>query len=172
MVLFIGDAAVETVAWIAAAGAVLGALIGASTGGAVDFVMERMREGRDAKVGARLVRLDLALAASQLKQTEEDGRWWVFFNTRMDGWAVHKTSLTARLDNDDFETVTQAVAELERFGADMRQAPLEEGASFRVIPDSALPQIRAMRTNATKAFNALAPIAEGATTNRLLHDQP
>jgi len=96
-----------------------GALIGATTGGIVDFVLERLREKRDAKVGARLVRLDLALAASQIRSAEADGKWWVFFNTTMHGWEAHRTSLAARLNEDAFEAITQSVAELQRFGADM-----------------------------------------------------
>ena len=46
---------------------------------------------------ARLVRLDLALAASQLKAAEDEGTWWVFYSTHMEGWESHRASLAARL---------------------------------------------------------------------------
>lgn len=45
----------ETAAWIAASGAALGALIGATAGGFVHLMVERTKEKRDAKIGARLV---------------------------------------------------------------------------------------------------------------------
>jgi hypothetical protein len=166
-----GDVSAEAVAWIAAGGAVAGALIGSAAGGVVDFLLERQRERRDAKVGARLVRLDLALAADQLKQAEGDGQWWVFFSTSMPGWEGHLASLSARLDERDFEVVTQSVAELQRFGADMKQAPLEPGASFRLVntPES-LKALHKMRVNATKAYNALAKLAKQGTVEGLLHE--
>lgn len=161
----------ETVAWIAAAGASGGALVGATAGGVVDFGLDRLRERREAKVGARLLRLDLALAASQLKDAEDDGKWWVFFNTRMPGWQAHRDSLTARLRHGDFETVTQSVAELERFGEDMKQAPLDSGASFRTVARSK-DSIRRMRSNATHAYNALAKLSGGERVpgEKLLHE--
>jgi hypothetical protein len=164
-------ASTETVAWIAAAGATAGALVGATVGGLVDYALDRLRERRDAKVGARLVRLDLALAARQLKEAEQDGKWWVFFNTRMPGWEKHRVSLTARLEHDDFERVTQAVAELERFGEDMKQAPLDTGASFRTVSPST-GALRTMRSNATAAHNALAKLAGGERLpdGHLLHE--
>ncbi len=151
-------------------GATLGALIGATAGGFVDFTLERLREGRDAKVGARLVRLDLALAAGQIKDAEGTGQWWVFFDTTMEGWAAHRASLAARLSDSDFEAVTQSVAELERFGADMKQAPLEPGASFRTLSPTSVAALNTMRRNATLAYNALAKLAKGDQSAELLHD--
>jgi membrane protein YqaA with SNARE-associated domain len=62
----------ETVALIAAGGTAVGALIGSTTGGLVDFWLDRARERRRAKVGARMVRADLALAASRLKAMEDE----------------------------------------------------------------------------------------------------
>src|SRR5262249_14806907 len=69
-----GDVSAETVAWIAVGGTAIGALLGSTTGGVVDFVLERLRERREAMVGARLVRLDLAMAGPFLKGFGEDGR--------------------------------------------------------------------------------------------------
>ena len=159
----------ETVALIAAAGAALGALIGAASGGVVEFLLDRAREKRDAKVGARLVRLDLALAASQLKAAEGEGKWWVFYSTSMEGWEAHRTSLAARLDDDDFETVTQSVAELQRFGVQVKQMTPAQGRSFHDLGLSAAVFGR-MRENATNAYNALAKLAKQRPVQGLLHD--
>jgi hypothetical protein len=157
----------ETAAQIAALGAVGGALVGVTGGGVVDFVLDRLREGRDARVGARLVRLDLAVASDQLQSAERDGKWWVFFNTTMSGWEAHKTSLAARLQDDDFEAVTQAVAELGRFGVDMQRAPLEPNTTFRLVDAAPL---HAMRVNATTAHTALAKLAKQKPVEGLLPD--
>jgi hypothetical protein len=46
----------ETAAWIAVIGALGGALIGVTVGGIVDFILERLRERREAMVGAVLCR--------------------------------------------------------------------------------------------------------------------
>jgi len=165
-----GGVGIEAAAWIAVVGTALGALIGATSGGLVDLVLERMREARDAKVGARLVRLDLALAASQMKDAEDTGCWWVFFDTKMDAWAAHRASLAARLSDQDFETVTQAVAELERFSADMKQAPRDPDASFRTLSPASQEALLTMRGNATLAYNALARMARGEGSAELLHD--
>lgn len=163
------SASTETVALIASAGTAVGAVVGATAGGVVDLAIARASERRDAKAGARLVRADLAVAASQLREAEHEGKWWAFFNTRMDAWAAHRASLSARLDDARFEVVTQAVMELERFGADMKQAPLAPGASFRDVSASST-ALRTMRENATAAYNALADEAEGRPVNGLLHE--
>jgi hypothetical protein len=111
----------------------------------------------------------LAVAASELKEAEDDGKWWVFFSTRMDGWAAHRSSLSARLGEEQFETVTQAVMELERFGADMMQAPLVAGTGFRDVSSNAS-ALNKMRANATAAYNALANEAQAQEASGLLHD--
>lgn len=159
----------QTVAWIAVIGATGGALIGATAGGLVDFLLERARERRDAKVGARLVRLDLAVAADQIKAAEGEYKWWTFYNTRMEGWQAHRASLAARVDDDDFELITQAVAELQRFHEDMQQAPLVPDASFRLLSPTSVEALQRMRRNATVAYNALATLAKGKTVEGLLH---
>src|SRR5438105_11466197 len=102
----------EAVAFIAAGGAVVGALIGSVAGGAVDFSMERVRERRRAKVGARMVRVDLTLAASRLKAIEDERKWWDFYDFPMSAWSVYEDALAARLSSEELKPVTQAVGGL------------------------------------------------------------
>jgi hypothetical protein len=157
------------VALIAVGGTALGALVGAAAGGLVDYLLEERRDQREAKVGARLTRLDLALAASQLKFAEDDGKWWVFYDTDMSGWAERRAFLAAKLSKEDFETVTQSVAELERFGKKIQQAPIPPGLAYRGVVNSKA-SLNTMRVNATKAYNALAPLAEADEETGTLHD--
>lgn len=164
-----GDVSGETAAWIAVVGALGGALIGATVGGIVDFILERVRERREALVGARLVRDDIAIAASLLKEAEDDGKWWVWFETPMDGWHAHRTALGARLTPEEFEVVTQSVVELERLGKAMDQSPIQPGSGYRDIP--AADKLRVMRGDATAAFNTLQRLAGGERIDTgLLHD--
>lgn len=93
----------------------------------------------------------------------------MFFNTRMEAWEAYRAALASRLGEDQFEAVTQAVAELERFGVDMAQAPLVPGATFRDVSRSRDP-ILTMRRNTTAAYNALARLARGRQSAGLLHD--
>jgi hypothetical protein len=57
-----------------------------------------LRERREAKVGARLVRTDLALAASHLKNAEDDGKWWPFYRLSMGAWSSYRSALAAVLN--------------------------------------------------------------------------
>jgi hypothetical protein len=170
----VGEVSGETAAWIAVLGALGGGLIGATAGGLVDFILERVRERREAMVGARIVRSDLAMAASQLKPAEADGKWWVYFETPMEGWEAHRTALSASLTPEQFEVVTQAVVELERFGKMMEVAPIAPGASYREVASAtSVKALRTMRSNATAAFNTLQGLAGGERiTEGLLHDKP
>ena len=159
----------ELVAAIAAGGAALGALVGATAGGLVDFVLERKREKRQALVGARLTRLDLSLAASTLKSSEDDGKWWVWYETPMPAWDTYRDALSARLSADDLVVVTQSVAELDRFGKGMKEAPIAPGAAYRDVASS-LEHLNKMRRNATAAHEVLATLANAKAEPGLLHD--
>lgn len=158
----------ETVAYIAAGGTAVGALIGATAGGVVDLLMARSTVKRRAKVGARLVRGDLAMAASHLRSAEKDGRWWVYYDTNMQAWEEYRDALADRLNDADMETVSQSTMELAHFHEKLERAP-EPPAGYRSLPKSG-PALRIMRENATKAWNALAGPAEGETITGLLHE--
>lgn len=66
------------------------------------------------------------------------------------GLDVHLASLIARLEEDDFEVV-QSVAELRRFAAEMKQASVVPGTSFRTLGQKSTDAPHTMRENATKA---------------------
>lgn len=157
----------ESVAIIAASGAILGALVGASAGGIVNAKLDRIRERRDARAGARLVRADLDAIAQQLEEAEATGRWFCFFSAQMKGWEAHRVSLSARLDEPDLRRVTRAVMELERFHVDMVQAALEPGTTYRDVAANH-DALRRMRQNATDAYNVLSHEAKGKNTSGIL----
>jgi hypothetical protein len=168
----VGDVSGETAAWIAVLGALGGALIGATVGGIVDFILDRVRERREAMVGARLARADISTAASYLKDAEDNGQWWVFFETPMEGWHAHRPALSGRLTPEEFEVVSQSVMELERFGKAMRQSPFQPGSPYEELPEASLRRLNDMRTDATAAFNTLQRLAGGERiTTGLLHDK-
>jgi hypothetical protein len=166
-----GEVSGETAAWIAATRAVLGGLIGAVAGAFARYGLDVLRQRREAKVGARLVRLDLTLAGGQMKDAEGTGQGWVFFSTRMDAWTAYQASLVGALKEREFEIVTQSISELERFESDMKQAPLVPGATYRQLSDGSREALRRMRENATAGYNALAKLANASETPGLMHEE-
>lgn len=164
-----GDVSALTLAWIAALASLLGVAVGAVLGGAVDLWVASRQEVKQAKVGARLVRVDLALAAGHLKQATEDSQWWQFFDTSMEAWDQYRAPLAARLDDDAFEHVTQSVCELARFGSEMRRTPsLAAGDAFVDLGSAVVESLANARRNATTAYNDLAGLAGGERV-ALLH---
>ncbi len=159
----------ETVAYIAAAGTAVGALIGAATGGVVSFRLDRAREKRRAKVGARLVRLDLSLLASALRDAEHDQRWWVFRDDDvLASWSEYAEAIAPRLSPQDFEDVTQSMSDLTRFSREIRRTPRPANQPYWDLDRPKMQEaLVKWRAEATKAHNALAglagekPLAEG-----------
>jgi hypothetical protein len=163
----------ETVAWIAAAGTAAGALIGSSAGGVVQFVLDRARERRRAKAGARLVRLDLSLIASALRDSEHDLKWWVFRDeTVLASWEQYAEAIAPRLTPEQFEDVTQAVGELTRWVREIRKTSRDESEPYWTLPPSMVENLKTFRENATKAHNALADLAgeKPLPERELLHE--
>jgi hypothetical protein len=165
----------DTVAWIAAAGTAAGALIGSAAGGLVSFALERARERRKALAGARLLRLDLSLTASALRDAEHDQKWWVFRDVEpMPSWSEYADTLTVRLTPEQLEDVTQSVSELLRYSREIQKAPRSASVPYWELSDKELRAVHTMRGNATKAFNALAEVAqdpEVVPKGELLHDK-
>lgn len=165
----------ETVAWIAAAGTAAGALIGSTAGGVVGFALDRARERRRAFAGARLVRLDLSLTASALRDAEHDSRWWVFRDVDpMMAWSTYAEALSVRLSAAQFEAVTQSVSELSRFSRHIRDAPRDPAVPYWTLAPESVEKLREMREHATRAFNELGPLAQDADVvadGSLLHDE-
>jgi hypothetical protein len=158
----------ESVALIAAAGTAVGALIGSATGGVMDFWLDRARERRRAKVGARMVRAELAMAASRLKAIEDEKKWWNFYEFPMPAWSVYEDALTARLKPDKLEPVTQAVLGLRVVTDAARAAGRHPTLPYQPYEDSAT--VRRVREEATAGYNALASLAGERKVSGLLHD--
>jgi hypothetical protein len=164
-----GDVSALTLAWIAALASLLGVAVGAVLGGAVELWVASRQEAKQAKVGARLVRVDLSLAADHLREAAASGQWWQFFDTSMEAWDVYRAPLAAQLDGDAFEHVTQSVYELARFGSEMRRTPsLMGGEAFVNLGSAAVESLAKARRNATTAYNDLAGLAGGERV-ALLH---
>ena len=158
----------ETVAFIAASGAIAGALVGSVAGGVGDFRLERAREKRRAMVGARMVRAELATAAGRLKAIEDEGVWWDFYEFPMRAWATYEDALTARLE--DVETVTQAVMGLTVISERMAKRPRTGPPGSTPVTDT--DAVHRVRGDATAAHNALAKLAGSEPVVGLLHDDP
>lgn len=169
-----GGASAETVAWIAAGGTAAGALIGSAAGGVVSFFLDRAREGRRGFAGARLVRLDLSLMASALRDAEHDSKWWQFRDIDpMSAWGEYAETLSVRLSPAQYEDVTQSVSELSRFSKHIRDTPRPANQPYWTLEPSTVDRLHEMREHATKAFNALASVAkdpEVVPKGELLHE--
>ena len=170
--MFAADVSAETAAWIAVVGAIGGALIGATAGGVVNFLLERVRERREAAVGARLVRNDLFVAAGQVKSPEDSGKWFLLYETPMEAWHTHRTALAARLTSEQFQVVSQAVSRLELLtkylngiiAGQITTAKIDEvGDKPRLVwmPVGEEAQLRQFRVNATAAYNTLQRLSGG-----------
>lgn len=169
------SASAETVAWIAVCGTAAGALIGSGAGGLVSRSLERGRERRRALAGARLVRLDLSLTASAIRDAEHDKKWWTFRDVdAIPSWAEYADVLSVYLSPTEFEDVTQSVGELTRFAREIQKAPRgSDELHWWTLPAPMIPRLVVMRTNATKAYNALAKVAKDSAlpSGKLLHDE-
>lgn len=152
--------ALSSAGWTAL-GAVGGALVGATAGGIVDWLLGLRRENADAKAGARLVAGDIAAAESQFKSAEETGQWWGFFGLPIQAWDHYRQVLAARLSNDDFEAVSQAVLVLEtlrqKLPASPRGSKEIEQQGFLEIRDRST--LKPVRQDAAKGYRALASLA-------------
>lgn len=140
----------------------------------MSFGLERVRERRNALAGARLVRLDLSLMASALRDAEHDGKWWVFRDVDpMPAWNRYAETLSVRLSPAQYEDVTQSVSELSRFSKHIHNAPRTSSEPFWPLSPPDVEALRHMRENSTKAFNALANLAKDddvVPSGKLLHD--
>jgi len=164
-------ASTETVAFIAAGGAIVGSIVGSTVGGTMDFVLDRLREGRRGRVGARMVRVDLSMAASRLKNMEERKRWWTTTELPMNSWKLYEDALTARLDPDSLRAVTHSVVGLQTLSDSMQATFRRVTPTMEYIDVSReVKEIHGLRKDATAAYNALANLAGDRTVAGLLPD--
>jgi hypothetical protein len=163
----------DVVALIAAGGTAAGALIGSAAGGVADFILDRAKERRRALAGARLVRLELSLMASTIRDSEHDSKWWVFSDqSPASSWGRYAESIGPSLTPDEFEAVTQAISDMDRFATHIAGAPKAPDVPYWDLSDKAVSGLQAMRAGATSAYNALANVAKDQpmAPGELLHD--
>ncbi len=152
--------AVSSAGWTAI-GAVGGALVGATAGGIVDWLLGLRRERASAKAGARLVAGDIASAESQFAVTEASGEWWGFYGHPITSWGTYRDVLAIKLSNADFENVSQAVTVLESLRQKLPASPRGQDEigkqGFLKIDDPST--FTPVRRQAATAYNALAELA-------------
>jgi hypothetical protein len=148
----LSDAAVTALATLA------GVIVGAVVGGWVNYKLERRREKAQGRAGARLVRMDLAIAAEQLKDAYAEAMWWPFYNVRLESWDRYRDVIAIAVGANDWVTVSQSAIELQHTDEGFRKMPAADKA--RALTERSEADLANMRTNAIKAFNALAKLAD------------
>jgi hypothetical protein len=143
-----------------AIGAVGGALVGATAGGIVDWLLGLRRENALAKAGARLVAGELSGAESQLASAHHIGKWWPFYGIPIESWKQYQDVLAVKLSQEDFEAVSQAVLALEHLRQKLPETPrfkkeVGESGFLAVEPQ----EIEPIRKDAATAYNALSELA-------------
>lgn len=160
-----------TVAWIAVAGTLLGSLIGATAGGVVDYILERNQTRKRAMVGARLVRLDLSVAAQKMKFAETDRTWVRHYDTAMIAWSKYEDALAHELDGESFKVISEAAIGLAWFDETFL-GTLKDTDHFE-LNEKSVTQIEGLRKEITKAYNTLASLACEPTVDLLpSNDEP
>ena len=161
--------------WLTPVATLLAVLIG---GGITWFVQSKQTERRErgeAKAAARMVASDIAINASWFQDmAENDPRWFSFYDLTLPSWERHAAVLALHLAPDDWEAVSQSALEFAGFTNGMQRAVApggpHEGAHILRLTEKDLRAIRRMWTNATTAYNALAPLAGIPRESGLLHE--
>jgi hypothetical protein len=144
----------------AAIGAVGGALVGATAGGIIDWLLGLRRERALAKAGARLVAGEIAGAESQLASAQHAHKWWPFYGIPVESWKQYRDVLAVKLSQADFEAVSQAVLALEHLRQKLPETPrfkkeVAEKGFLTVDPQD----IEPIRKDAARAYNALSELS-------------
>jgi hypothetical protein len=159
-----------TVALITACGALFGVLVGGVLNGLMSRWVESRRIKRDARIGARLVRLDLSEAAFHMKNAEGSCEWTWLHDPSPAAWERYSDALADRLADDAWQDVTASISQLFRLSDVMRVYPTHGSGSLTIkLEADTIEVLAAMRRDVTKAYNRLAPLAGGTTVN-LLHE--
>ena len=98
-------------------------MIGAVVGGVVNYWLERRREKAQGRARARLVRMDLAIAADQLKQAYAEAMWWPFYAVALESWSRYRDVIAIALGADAWVTVSHSAMELQRLDERFRESP-------------------------------------------------
>jgi hypothetical protein len=167
MIAQILAAATETdstkVAIIAAAAALLGGVLGAVAGGISDFFLERRREKVEVRVGARLVRSELASLAEMCAIAASDGRWRLTWDTSVPRWGEYGPILAAHLSGDDWTMVDTPVRALRALSAGIAKLDAH-GNPTTLTPElgpAAVQGMTQLREQLRLAYNALSTLSRG-----------
>lgn len=141
-----------------AAGASFGASIaGALVGGLSSPHLSLRREFREARSGARLVRLDLEGAARVIHQAITDGSATAVAFAPMPAWADQRPHLARQLSSEDWHLVAKAVTEAALVAGVFEG---KEGSPVRTVAGNE--QVAAwseLRDQLIDAYNALGPLS-------------
>jgi hypothetical protein len=158
----------------------LATLLAVIAGGAISFLVQarlsRRREADEAKAAARVVAGELSMVASRIKDmVVDDPRWFTFDDFSLPRWAEQQGVLARELTPEDWDVVSQSALELRWFDDGMKRAVApggpHEGERVWPLGDEGIKSMRKGWENATKAYNALAPLAEIDPEPGLLHEQ-
>jgi hypothetical protein len=165
--MFLLVASTEAVAFIAAGAALLGGVLGALTGGVVDWALERRRERAKAKAGARLIRSKLHTVAVQIGISESDGHWRSAWEMSLEEWESYRDVLAPALSVSQWAAVDNGVRLIRLLDYGIKVVETEEdGPKARTfLAPSAIEGLPELREVARLAYNALGPIAEGETAD-------
>jgi hypothetical protein len=152
---------------IAAAAGIFGAVLGATTGGGINFWLEKRREATRARAGARLLRADFEHAAAMFGVAQASKRWILSLDVEVDGWDDFRDVLAAQLDSSQWDEVDTAVR-LIRSVQEAQEATRRQYVSAeRPMPPSRsldaqeIEQMGRQRNQARLAYNVLAQLARG-----------
>jgi hypothetical protein len=152
---------------IAAAAGIFGAILGATTGGGINFWLEKRREATQARAGARLLRADFEHAAAMFGVAEASKRWILSLDVEVHGWNDFRDVLAAQLDSSQWDEVDTAVR-LIRSVQEAQEATRRQYASAerpmppsRSLDQDEVEQMAYQRNQARLAYNVLAPLAKG-----------
>jgi hypothetical protein len=152
---------------ISGASAIGGALVGAATGGLVQWRLERHRSRRRAKAGARLLRADLAINEQRITDVISSLLWWPFYRMAMEPWANYGDVMAEVLDADAWGAVSQAVIELRELDEWIRKTPHWDGTQPLTVSRESAARIILMRADIILAFNALGALADDSEETAL-----
>jgi hypothetical protein len=144
--------------------AVIGAIGGALVGSLAGVIGEAWLRGRGerhrAKVGARLLRVDLEFARAIIDEVlaDDQHRWYDYFSFNSANWETYGDTLAARLEADDFKAVTTGVVVLRKTFSAIPAAPNFPNERWMALPPGSVEGLRGMRREASIAHAALAAV--------------
>ena len=92
----------ETAAFITGGAGLAGAVPGSLSSGASEYVLGRLRRKTKAKVGARMIRSQLATVGEHLAIAEAGMKWRLYSDTSVASWDTYGDALADRLDQSDW----------------------------------------------------------------------